>query len=94
MRTTKTFINAVEADLEKSNLNDSSILSVAEKRTYVGKKTNKTYVALVYLLESENTSSVFRIYYNFDSSMGKQVCYTTRKTVEYANEEFAKTLIP
>ena len=93
MRTTKTFINAVEADLAKSNLNYSSIWSVAEKRSYVGKKVIKRYAALVYLFESENTSSVFRIYYNFDSSMGNRVGYTIRKTVENANEEFAKTLI-
>ena len=93
MRTTKTFINAVKEDLAKSNFYYYSIWSVAEKRSYVGKKVSKRYVALVYLFESENTSAVLRIYYNFDSSMGNDIGYTTRKTVEDANREFAKALI-
>ena len=62
MRTTKTFINAVKEDIAKSNLNYRSIWSVAEKRSYVGKNVSKMYAALVYLFESKNTSSVFRIY--------------------------------
>lgn len=94
MRTTKKFINAVNEDIAKSNVRYSSIWSVAEERLYVGKNVSKMYAALVYLSEAEGSSSVFRIYYNFDSSMGNIVGYTTRKTIEDANKEFAKTLIP
>lgn len=94
MRTTKKFINAVMADIAKSNVNYSSIWSVAEKRTFVDKKASKTYVALVYLFERADSEPVFRVYYNFDGSMGDRVDYTTRNTTDEANEEFAKTLIP
>ena len=94
MRTTKTFIDAVKADLAKSNLNYSSIWSVAEKRSYIGKNVSKRYAALVYVCERAGSGPVYRIYYNFDASMGDKVDYTIRKTVEEANNEFAKTLIP
>ena len=94
MKTTKKFINAVKADLAKSNVNYSSIWSSAEKQTYLGGKVSKSYAALVYVYERIDSESVFRIYYNFDGSMGDRVDYTIRNTIEEANEEFAKTLIP
>ena len=93
MRTTKKFINAVKADIANSDVNYSSIWSVAEKQTFVGKNASKTYVALVYLYERADSEPVFRIYYNFDDGMGNRVDYTTRNTTDEANEEFSKTLI-
>lgn len=94
MKTTKKFINAVKEDIANSNVKYSSLWDVAEKRTYVGKRTSKRYAALVYLYERADSEPVFRIYYNFEASMGDRVDYTIRNTTEEANEEFAKTLIP
>ena len=91
MKTTKSFINAVNADLAKSNVRYSSMWRVAEMVEFVG-KPSKTYVAMVHVKERFDGEWVFWIYCNFDISMGYKVGKVTRKTVEEANKEFADML--
>ena len=93
MRTTKSFINAVNAGLAKSNVYYSSLWKVAEVQDITGKRTRKTYAAIVYVCERIDSKPEFWIYYNFDSARGNTVRYTTRKTAKEAEEEFTATLV-
>ena len=93
MKTTKKFIKAVKADLAKSNVYYSNIWRVAEMQRYIGKLTYKTYAALVYLHDRADSEPVFRIYYNFDGSMGDEVDYVVQNTNEEANKQFLNMLI-
>lgn len=91
MKTTKSFINAVNADLAKSDVRHSSMWKVATMQDFVGKKSHKVHAAVVYVCARIDSEPEFWIYYNFDKSMGNLVRHTTRKTAKEADEEFANT---
>lgn len=93
MRTTKSFINAVNADIANANAHYSNMWKVAEMQEFAGNKPHKVYAAIVYVCERIDSEPEFWIYYNFDSTMGNTVRYTTRKTAKEAEEEFTSTLV-
>lgn len=94
MKTTKSFLNAVNEDLVRLNVRYSNVWKVATMQDNVaGKRALKTHVAVVYVCERIDSEPEFWIYYNYDTSMGNNVSKTTRKTSKEADEEFANTLV-
>ena len=92
MKTTKTFVKAVNADLARYNVHYSSLWKVAEMQNLITeKKKTKTYAAVVFVLARIDSEPEYWIYYNFDSSMGNNVRFTRRNTAKEADEEFANT---
>ena len=92
MKTTKSFINAVNADLERYNLRYSSLWKFATMQdTIVGKRSSKVHAAVVYVCARIDSEPEYWIYYNFDTSMGNAIGFTRRETAREANEEFVNT---
>lgn len=94
MKTTKSFINAVNADLARYDMHYSSLWKVATMQDIVaGKKSRKVHAAVVYVFARIDSEPEFWIYYNYDTSMNNDVHFVRRKTAKEADEEFANTLV-
>lgn len=93
MKTTKSFINAVNEDLAKLNAYYVSVWKVATMYDVIGKQKRKVHAAVVYVCARIDSEPEYLIYYNYDTSMGDEVRFTRRDTAKEADEEFANTLV-
>lgn len=93
MKTTKSFLNAVNEDLVRLNVRYSNVWRVATMQDFVGKKSHNVHAALVYVCARIDSEPEYWIYYNFDKSMGNAIGFTRRETAKEAEEEFANTLV-
>lgn len=94
MKTTKSFINAVNEDLARYDFYYSSVWKVATMQDIVAnKRARKVHAAVVYVCARIDSEPEFWIYYNYDTSMGDEVRFTRRDTAKEADEEFANTLV-